>query len=72
MVLGDYIEGSLDVSDEDVPVADVDPELVLEGLVDVDAGFDVEEAALVSPVRVEGDRHSLSESRRTFHRSGST
>jgi hypothetical protein len=72
VVLGNDVEGSLDVPDQHVPVADVDPELVLEGLMNVDTGFDVQETALVSPVRVEGDGHSLSQLRRTFHRSGST
>ena len=72
MVLSDDVEGHLDVGNEHVPVPDVDTELVLQGLVDVYAGVDVDVAALIPPVGVEGNGHSLSDLRTTFQRSGST
>ena len=70
-MLGDDVVGSFDVPNENVTITDVDPELVLDSLVDMDAGFDVEEAALVSPVRVEGEGNALRCGRSTFQRSGS-
>ena len=71
MALGDDVVGGFDVGDQDVPVFDVDAELLLEGFADVDAGLDVGESGLVSPVGVEGNGDSLTRTAGTFHRSGS-
>ncbi len=70
-MLSDDIVGGLDVGDKNMPVPDFDSELPLDGFVDVDAGFDVDEASLVAPVSVEGDGHALRRERGTFQRSGS-
>lgn len=72
MVLSDDVESHLDVGNEHVLVLYVDTELVLQGLVDVYAGVDVDVATLVTPVGVEGNGHSLNGLRTTFQRSGST
>lgn len=59
-MLGYHIVGSLDVCNKNVLVADIDSKLVLESLVNVNAGVDVEEASLVAPVGVEGNGNALS------------
>lgn len=72
MVLGDHVVGHLDIGNKDVAVLHVDSELLLDRLVHMDRSLDVDESSLVSPVRIEGDGHALSEGRVTFQRSGST
>ena len=71
MMLCDYIEGSFDVRNEDVSVSDIDSELVLQSLMDMDAGRNIEVTSFVSPVSIERNRHSLSKNKSTFQRSGS-
>ena len=61
MALANNVVGSLDIGNQHVSVLDIDPEFSLQGFVDMHAGFDVDVATFVSPVRVEGNGHSLSQ-----------
>lgn len=72
MVLCDHIECAFDISNEDVAVLHLDPELLFKCLVDVDGGFDVCESSLIAPVCVEGNGNALSCGIITFQRAGST
>ena len=71
MVLGDDVEGHLHVSDKHVPVFDIDPEFVLQGLVHPNAAVDVHVPTLVAPVSVERNGDALRCKANTFQRSGS-
>lgn len=59
VVLVDDVEGCLHVGDEDLAILDFDPEFPFECVMDVNAGFDIGAPALVAPVRLEADGHSL-------------
>lgn len=72
MMLGDHIVGTLNVSDQDVPVFNVNSEFMLEGLVHMDRGFDVRIASFVAPVGSERNGNALNFIIATFQRSGST
>ncbi len=70
-MLCDYIEGSFNVRNEDVSVSDIDSELMLQSLMHMNAGRNIEVTSFVSPVSIERNRHSLSKNIGTFQRSGS-
>ncbi len=55
-MLSDNVVGSLDISDQDVPVLDLHLELSLERVVDVDGSADVGEALWSPEVGFESDR----------------
>lgn len=59
MVLGDHIVSALNVGDQNVPVLDLDAELLLQRLVHLDGSIDIGIASLVAPMGVEGDGHAL-------------
>lgn len=59
MVLGDHIVSALDIGDQDVPVLDLNAELLLQRLMHLDGSIDIGIPSLVAPVGVERDRHAL-------------
>lgn len=59
MVLGDHIVSALNVGDQNVPVLDLDAELLLQSFVHLDGSIDIGIASLVAPMGVEGDGHTL-------------
>jgi len=59
MVLGNNIVCHLNIRDQNMPISDLNPELSLDGLMDMNAGLDIDKASLVTPVGVEWDGHSL-------------
>lgn len=71
MVLGNHVVGRLNIRNQDVSVSNINAELLLQCLVDMDAGFNVDEASLVPPVGVERDGYALNQLLVTFHLSGS-
>jgi hypothetical protein len=71
VALGDDVVGGFDVGYQDVPVSDVNAELLFQSFVDVNAGLDVDASGLIPPVCIEGNGHSLTIAEGTFHRSGS-
>jgi hypothetical protein len=71
MVLGDHIVSALDIGDQDVPILDLDAELLLQRLMHLDGSIDISSASLVTPVGIEGNGDALREAIITFQRSGS-
>ena len=61
MVLGDHVECGFNVSDQNITVLDFNPELPLQGFVDLNRCIDISKTTLVAPVGIEGNRHSLSQ-----------
>lgn len=61
MVLGDHVECGFNISDQNVTVLDLNPELSLQGLVDLNRCIDISKTTLVAPVGIERNRHSLSQ-----------
>ena len=57
MVLGDYKERGFDIADQHLPVLNLDPELALNGVVDVHTGPNITAPVGVSEVGVEGYGH---------------
>ena len=55
----DEVEAVLNALEEDLSVVDIDVELALEGVVDKDAGLDVNGVILAVPVGLEGNWHAV-------------
>lgn len=70
-MLSDNVICGFDVRNEDMAISYLDSELPLDCLMDMDTGFNIDESALITPMRVERDGYSLDESVVTFQRSGS-
>lgn len=59
VVLGNDIESSFHIGNENVTILDVDTEFSFNSFMDVNASFDVNESSLVTPVGVERDWYAL-------------
>ncbi len=59
MMLGNYIESSLNISDQYITVFHLNSELFLQGLVHMDWCLDICRSSLISPVSSEWNRNSL-------------
>lgn len=71
VMLSNNVEGSLNVRNQNMSVPYFNTEFSLNRLVNVNAGLDIDEASLISPVSIERNGHSLNECVFTFHLSGS-
>lgn len=57
-----YMECCLDVRNKDAAVTNLNPKLLLDGLMHVNAGLNVDHPTLIAPVGIEGDGHTLNHS----------
>jgi len=71
VMLSNNVEGSLNVRNQNMSVPYFNTEFSLNRLVDMNAGLDIDEASLISPVSIERNGNSLNEGVFTFHLSGS-
>jgi hypothetical protein len=71
VMLSNNVEGSLNVRNQNMSVPYFNTEFSLNRLVDMNAGLDIDEASLISPVSIERNGNSLYEGVFTFHLSGS-
>ena len=55
----DEVEAVLNALEENLAIVDIDVELSLEGIMDEDAGLDVDVVILRVPVRLESHRHTI-------------
>ena len=55
----DKVEAVLNALEEDLAIVDIDVELSLEGIMNKDAGLDVDVVIFRVPIRLEGHRHAI-------------
>ncbi len=71
MVLGHNVECSLHIWNQNMSIFHFNSKFSFDGLMDMDAGLDVNKSSLITPMSIEWNRYSLSYTYITFHLSGS-